>query len=426
MDGQSVNCLPAALLACCMPEVESGTVSGSILHVDMDAFFAAVEQRDRPELRGRPVVVGAGPAERGVVSTASYEARAFGVHSAMPSREAAKRCPDAVFVPVDSRKYRAVSARIFEIFERFTPTVEKLSIDEAFLDVTGAHRLFGSSEDIARAVKQAVRDETGLTASVGVAPNKFLAKLASDLDKPDGITVVPTTPPEITAFLAPLPVRRLWGVGAVTQGRLAVAGVGTIGDLQACSFRELARCVGSHLAGHLQRLARGEDLREVLAEPTAEKSISREHTFPVDCSSAQKVKQVLSDLVEDVGRRLREDGRQARTAHLKLRWKGFKTVTRQCRIDLPGSDDLTLRRVAERLLDELTLAHPVRLVGFGVSDLRENASGQLSLFEATPDDMNRRDSLSRSVDRIRDTYGRDSIRRASRVDSLADGDNPPG
>jgi len=239
------------------------TASRTILHVDMDAFFTSVEQRDRPELRGRPVVVGAPGDQRGVVAAASYEARRYGIHSAMPSREARRLCPDAVFLPVDGRRYSAASRQVFAILRRFTPFLEPLSIDEGFLDVTGSAALFGSGPQIARRIKDAIARETGLSASVGVAPNKFLAKLASDLRKPDGLTVVPESPEAIAAFLAPLPVGRVWGVGTVTRGRLEAAGIRTIGDLQCAPAARLARAVGRAAADDLARLARGEDAREI-------------------------------------------------------------------------------------------------------------------------------------------------------------------
>ena len=214
------------------------------LHVDMDAFFASVEQHDNPELRGKPVIVGAPADRRGVVAAASYEARTFGIHSAMPSGEAARLCPHAVFVRPNMKRYKQVSSQIFEIFERFTPLVEPLSVDEAFLDVTGSERLFGSGVEIGERIRQVILEELGLTASVGVAPNKFLAKLASDMDKPDGLTLVPFSREAIIAFLAPLSVDRIWGVGAVTQKRLDEKGIRTIADLQSADLVSLVSIVG--------------------------------------------------------------------------------------------------------------------------------------------------------------------------------------
>jgi DNA polymerase-4 len=384
----------------------------SILHVDMDAFFASVEQHDHPEWRGKPLIVGARPDERGVVAACSYEARVFGIHSAMPSSEAGRLCPHAIFVPVHMKRYQDLSRQIFAILERFSPSIEPLSVDEAFLDVTDVRRLLGTPPEIARRIKLTVRDETGLTASVGVATNKFLAKLASDLNKPDGLTVVPDTREAIIAFLAPLPVRRLWGVGEVTATNLAERGIRTIGDVQRLTESGLASIVGRHSARHLSRLAIGEDSR-VVEEERAEKSISREHTFPRDCADADVIARTLGDLVEDVGRRLRADGRYAGIAHLKLRWKGFKTITRQCPLPRPCCDDITLRRIAAQLLANEPLTQPVRLVGFGVTRLSQGENPQLSLFDEPQAPTKKFEQLSRTVDNIRRRHGPSSIHRGS-------------
>ncbi len=388
----------------------------TILHVDMDAFFAAIEQHDHPEWRGRPVVVGAQPDARGVVAAASYEARRFGIHSAMPSRDAGRRCPEAIFTPVNMARYHDVSRQIFGIFERFTPDIEPLSLDEAFLDVSGAHRLFGPGPEIARRIKATIVAETGLTASIGVAPNKFLAKLASDLNKPDGLTLVPTTRAAIMAFLAPLPVGRIWGVGAVTGAMLNKHGIATIGDLQRIAEPALAAILGRHGAAHLRRLAMGEDARDVAPE-REEKRISREHTFPRDCQDAAVIIRLLDDLVEDVARRLRADGRFASVAHLKLRWKDFKTITRQRPLAQPSCDDFTLRHAAQELLRAEPLKQPVRLIGFGVSHLVARSESQLSLFPDAPAAPERRERLSHTVDAIRRHHGTESIRRASAHDN---------
>jgi len=274
----------------------------------MDAFFAAVEQRDRPELRGKPVIVGADPKGgrgRGVVSTASYEARRFGVGSAMPISEAWRRCPHGVFVPPDMEKYSGESERIMVVFHRFTDLVEPVSIDEAFLDVTGSARAMGTGEEIGRKLKAAIRKETELTASVGVATSKLVAKVASDMKKPDGLVVVP--PATEAAFLAPLPVRRLWGVGPKMEETLAKLGVVTIGDLAALDPGRLERRLGTH--GHdLQRLARGEDDREVQAESAEAKSLGQEHTYDRDTADAARVRATLLSLADGVAGRLRRHG----------------------------------------------------------------------------------------------------------------------
>lgn len=385
----------------------------TILHVDMDAFFTSVEQRDRPELRGRPVVVGSPPDQRGVVAAASYEARQFGVHSAMPSREAYRRCPQAVFLRGDMNRYVTVSRQIRAIFDRFTPLVEPLSIDEAFLDVSGVRHLFGCGREVAQRIKDAIRDDVGLTASAGVATNKFLAKLASDMDKPGGLTEVPSTPAEIVAFLAPLPVGRIWGVGKVTGAHLARAGIQTIGQLQKVEFRELTRILGRTAADHLRRLAHGEDDREIETE-REEKSISNEHTFTQDCRDPAVVRATLNDLVDKVGRRLRAAGKLAGLARIKLRWQGFDTITRQRGVDPVACDDFTLRTVANELFDGEALIKPVRLIGFGVSNLTTEVSHQLSLFGSDDRNRDRNERLSHVVDDIRRDFGDASIHRASR------------
>jgi DNA polymerase-4 len=386
-----------------------------ILHVDMDAFFAAVEQRDRPELRGQPVIVGAPPDRRGVVATCSYEARVFGVRSAMPSREAGRLCPQGVFLPPDMPRYAAVSRQVFAIFERYTPLVEPVSIDEAFLDVTGSLRLFGDGAAIAGRLRAEIRAETGgLTASVGVAGNKFLAKLGSELHKPDGLTIVPRDRAGVIAFLAPLPVGRLWGVGQVLRQELERHGIRTIGDVQQASEPALAAVVGPHAAGHLLRLAFGEDEREVALE-SGEKSISREHTFDTDCRDPERLRVVLRDLADDVGRRLREAGRFAGAGRLKLRWDDFRTLTRQRPFPVPVCDDFSLRRHALELLEAEPLLRPVRLIGFGAFDLAEARTEQLTLFDDPAAGRDRRESLSRAVDRLRARLGPGRIGRADGV-----------
>ncbi|NQU39572.1 MAG: DNA polymerase IV [Lentisphaerae bacterium] len=390
----------------------------TILHVDMDAFFTSVEQRDRPELRGQPVVVGAPADQRGVVAAASYEARQFGIHSAMPSREAYQRCPQAVFLPPDGKRYMAASRQIRAIFDRFTPHVEPLSIDEAFLDVSGVEHLFGRGEAIARQIKDTIRSETELTASAGVAPNKFLAKLASDMEKPDGLTVVPRSPEAIAAFLAPLSISRIWGVGKVTRRPLEAAGIHTIGQLQACNEVRLASILTPRSARHLLRLAWGEDDREVETEHE-EKSISHEHTFTHDCSDYDEIRAVLADLADNVGRRLRASSKQAGLARLKLRWEGFKTITRQRPLMPAVCDNFSLRAAADQLLENEPLIKPVRLVGFGVSTLTSGPPDQLSLFEDDRTLLDRNERLSHVIDAIQRDFGRAGIHRGSSRQNMA-------
>lgn len=374
-----------------------------ILHVDMDAFFAAVEQRDRPELRGKPVVIGSGPHERGIVCTASYEARPFGIHSAMPSREAYRLCPHAVFIPPDHRKYSAESAKIFAIFDRYTPFVEGLSCDEAFLDVTGSRRLFGDAATIAKRIRADIHGELRLTASVGVATNKFLAKVASDLNKPDGLTLVPDDPAGIRAFLAPLPAKRIFGIGKVATGILEQGGIRTIGDIQKAYPATLSRLLGAAAAEHLAALAVGLDDRPVETE-REEKSISREHTFAEDEADVAVVRATLLDLAADVARRTREAGRFASTGKIKLRWADFTTLTRQEGFATPACDDFTFRETALRLFEREPLrGRRVRLIGFGVTGLSDSRVVQPGLFVAEADVVReKRERVSRALDAIRD------------------------
>lgn len=383
-----------------------------ILHADMDAFFASVEQRDNPELRGKPVVVGARPDERGVVAAASYEARRYGIHSAMPSRQAGKLCPFAVFVPPDHAKYEQVSRRIFDVFNRFTPLVEPLSLDEAFLDVSGAQKLFGDGQAIARALKTAVFSETGLTVSVGVASNKFLAKLASDMNKPDGLTVVPEDPARILEFLAPLPVTGIYGVGKTTATALNKAGLFTMGDLQKAPLQRLNAIVGERGASFVKELAAGCDTRRV--EPDAEeKSFSREHTFMTDCSSTAAIRAELIAMSFDIAARLRKAGKNAGMCRVKLRYPDFKTVTRQKRLELPRCDDFSLRDAALELLDSLGIDKPVRLIGFAAGALAPAANSEPGLFHASHGSLEARERLSRSMDRIREKFGENSVAPAA-------------
>jgi DNA polymerase-4 len=384
----------------------------TFLHVDMDAFYASIEQRDHPELKGTPVVVGSPPDQRGVVSAASYEARRFGIHSAMPSSQAGQRCPHATFLPVDMPRYQAESKRIFSIFEQYTPLIEPLSIDEAFLDVTGAYRIHGTGEQIAVKIRRDILEQTGLTASIGVAHNKFLAKLASDLDKPDGLTLVPRDPDEVRDFLAPLTVNRIWGVGKVTGATLDKAGIHTIGQLQEVPVEQLAKLVGEHSATHLSQLAFGEDSRDIQLEQT-EKSISREHTFGRDCRERERVRKVLVELVEDVSARLRNARKYATVVQIKLRWKGFHTITRQKTLGDPTCDTFRLLQIAGEIFDVIPLDKPVRLIGFGLSGLQDSPGGQMLLFDASPAPGKPTEKLSHTMDQIRDKYGTQSINRAS-------------
>lgn len=382
----------------------------TILHVDMDAFFAAVEIRARPELAGRPVIVGGAAERRGVVSTANYEARRHGVHSAMPTATALRLCPQAVLLPPRHDLYAEVSQQIRAVFERYTPQVEPLSLDEAFLDVSGSERLFGSGEAIGRRIKQEIRAELGLVASVGVAPNKFIAKIASDIDKPDGFVVVP--PDQVQAFLNPLPVGRLWGVGKVGARVFERLGIGTIGQLRAYSPRLLQQHFGN-FAEQLWQLAHGNDSRPVVSEHEA-KSISQETTFPRDVGEREVLRAWLLDLAEQVAWRLRRHGLKGRTVHLKARLADFSTLTRAQTLGQPTDITDEIRQAALGLFEQRLPQPlpPLRLIGVGVSGFDAIPDGQEDLFAAPV--RERQSRLDAVMDRVTERYGRGSLSRGGR------------
>jgi DNA polymerase IV len=376
----------------------------TILHVDLDAFFAAIEQRDRPELRGRPVAVGMGGTnDRGVVSAASYEARRFGVHSALPIRTAKRLCPDCIFVPVDGAKYQRVSREVMAILRRFTPLVEPISIDEAFLDVTASRVLFGDGETIARQIKAAIHGELGLTASVGVARTKLVAKIASDLRKPDGLVVVPAG--EEAAFLAPLPISRLWGVGPQTAAALRDFGVVTIGDLARLDRGALVRRLGRHAAALVER-AHGID-PDPVSDPDAAKSIGHEHTFDVDQADPDVLERTLLAMAEGVSGRLRQAGLRASTVTVKVRDSGFRTVTRQRTMAEPTDLTEPIWRTAVELARPEMRGRRIRLLGVTASGFGERE--QLGLFDAGED---RRRLAVRATDAVRARFGTRAITRA--------------
>jgi DNA polymerase-4 len=384
--------------------VTPSTFDPTILHVDLDAFFAAVEQRDRPELRGRPVIVGGGgPNDRGVVSAASYEARAFGVHSAMPLRQAGRLCPHGVFLPVDGAKYQQVSREVMAILRRFTPLVEPISIDEAFLDVTASRALFGDGETIALRIKSAIRDEVDLTVSVGVARSKLVAKIASDLRKPDGLVVVP--PGAEQAFLAPLAITRLWGVGAKSAAALNEYGVRTIGDLAALPADLLVRRFGKHGA------SLGERARGVDADPVGDradaKSIGHEHTFDVDTSDREVIERTILAMAEGVAGRLRDSGVKASTVSVKIRDTSFRTITRQRTLLEPTDLTEPIFRTALELARPEVRGVRIRLLGVTASGLGNR--DQLALF-ASEDPRRRR--VVEAADAVRHRFGERAITRA--------------
>jgi DNA polymerase-4 len=380
----------------------SGEPARKILHVDMDAFYASVETLDDPTLLGKPVIVGGTPEGRGVVAACSYEARRFGVHSAMPAGRALRLCPDGVFLRPRMARYVEISEQIFAVFHRYTPLVEPLSIDEAFLDVVGCERLFGPAEAVGRAIKAAIRDEIGLTASVGVAPNKFLAKLASGLEKPDGFVVL--TAAGAPARLAVLPVGKLWGVGRVTEQRLERLGVRLVADLLRLPRAELVAELGE-LADHLLQLAVGRDDRAVVPDREA-RSIGNETTFAEDIADEETLREVLDHLVEKVAWRLRKQGLVARTVTLKARYGDFTTHTRARSLPQPTDATVVLRDAARELLvSRLGRAgRPLRLIGVTVSQFESGAgAGQAELFGGGEDVRHR--ELDRILDRVNERFG---------------------
>ena len=388
----------------------------TILHVDMDAFYASVEQRRRPELRGKPVIVGASGA-RGVVAAASYEARVFGIHSAMSSVQAQRLCPHAVFVPGDHDHYAEVSRAIMAIFGSFTPLVEALSLDEAFLDVTGSRRLHGDGPTIAAAIRSAILDQEGLTCSVGVAPSKFIAKLASEAAKPKvgrhgpepGLGVKVVAPDEVLTFLHPLPVQALWGVGPKTLEKLHRIGVDTVADLASLDERDAGAALGAANGAHLRRLAQGIDDREVVPDQRA-KSIGHEETFARDHHRLETLRHELVRLGDSVASRLRAAHVAGRTVTIKVRFHDFRTITRS--VTLPSAVDTgpDVVRAATELLDRIDPTPGVRLLGIHVSHLVDGAARQLSLDDV---DAPSWDDATGAIDAIRARFGPGAIVPAS-------------
>jgi DNA polymerase-4 len=380
----------------------------------MDAFFASVEQLDEPQLRGKPVLVGGRPEERGVVAAASYEARQFGCRSAMPMAAALRRCPNAIVVPPRGKRYAGASAQIFEILEQFTPLIEPLSIDEAFMDVTGSTGLFGPPQQIAKEVRQRVRMEAQLTASVGVASNKFIAKLASAMDKPDGLVVVPDD--GVQAFLDPLPISRLWGVGKATLPRFQELGIRTFGDARQLSEAEFRRSF-DEAGGQFFRFVRGIDNRQVIPDREA-KSISHEVTFPVDLDDCEHLRSVLLGQTVQVARRLRRHDLLARTVTLKIRTPDFKTITRSLTFDTATDETDTIWETVACLFEAWSSQRStaVRLIGIGVSQFSTDSGQQLSLFGQEESACHQQ--IDQVMDDIRDRFGEGAVWRGGTEPSL--------
>lgn len=380
-----------------------------ILHVDMDAFYASVEERERPELAGRPLIVGGTPANRGVVAAANYEVRKYGVHSAMPTSKALRLCPQALVIPPRLDYYAEVSEQIRAVFDRYTPLVEPLALDEAFLDVSGSEPLFGSTVAIGREIKRTIREQLRLTASVGAAPNKFLAKIASDLNKPDGFVVVEEG--HVQEFLDPLPVGRLWGVGRVAGQEFARLAVKTIGDVRRMPPQVLQQHFGQ-IGDHLFQLAQGIDPRRVVPDREA-KSISHETTFAADIDDLDALRAWVAELAEQVAWRLRRHHLRGRTVQIKLRYADFQTITRA--ETLPGPTNITeeiLRTAARLLTDRLPRRRLlVRLLGVGVSNFENAEQVQGLLFDDPAHE--RQSRLDAAADKLRERFGADALRRGS-------------
>lgn len=384
-----------------------------IIHVDMDAFFASVEMRDNPQYRDKPVIIGGDPRRdvRSVVSTASYEARKFGVHSAMPLMQAYRLCPQGIFLRGNMARYGEVSRQIMQIFARYTPLVEPLSVDEAFLDVSGCEGLFGPPVAIAARIQEDIEQELQLTASVGVAPNKFLAKLASDLEKPRGFTVI--RPDEVEAVLTPLPVEKLWGVGEKTAVKLRSMGIDTVGQLASLPENLLTAAFGK-MGAALRYLARGEDCRTVETSRAA-KSISRETTFPRDVTDMDRLRTVILELADDVACTLRASQFLAGTVTLKLRYGNFETLTRQGPLPAPACLTMPIYNKALELLAKVNLqGRGIRLIGVGTGGLvNSQGSRQLSFFEDPG--LAKEEKIAEAIDRVSARYGSGVVKRAALI-----------
>lgn len=401
-----------------------------IIHIDMDAFYASVEIRDNPSLAGKPVVVGGSPQGRGVVSAASYAARKFGIHSAMPAARAVRLCPSAVFIRPRMDHYVSISKQIREIFFRFTPLVEPISLDEAFLDVGGSEKLFGPAPGIAARIKQILKSELGLAASAGVAPNKFLAKVASDLDKPDGLVIVPVD--KIQEFLDPLSIRRVWGIGPRTEKRFSSLGVSTIAGIRSLPFDVLKRHFGIN-SDHFWRLSRGLDSRRVVSEREA-RSISHETTFSVDIENPETLHAWLQELAGQVAMRMRRLDIKGKTVQIKVRFADFRTITRSQTLHEYCFSTSQIEQVTRKLLENVLReqGHPVRLLGASVSNLNYGIAVQKTLFDV--EEKQKLARIDEACDELKQKFGNQAVRTATalaqhirmrRTPVTEDKQNPP-
>jgi DNA polymerase-4 len=397
------------------PDLESVTDANAptrwIAHVDLDAFYASCEQRDQPEYRGRPVVVGALPGGRGVVAAASYEARKFGIHSAMPIADAHRRCPDAVFLRPDMEKYRRASAEIFAVLASITPLVEKASIDEAYLDVSGLEKLIGPPMAVGHAIKTRIREATQLTASVGIGPNRLIAKLGSECRKPDGLMVI--EPEEVLDFLAPMTIGSLRGVGPQTRKHFARMGIDNVAELRDCPPERLERHIGRRAAASFRRQALGIASSEVVPN-RSRKSISKECTFETDVDGDPVLLDKLRALSAGVAKIARREGLAGQRVTLKIRFRGFETHTRQRRLTQPTYDERVMLETAWSLYQRGDLPRkPVRLIGIGLSDWADTAAQQADLF-GTPGQRQANDRVLDTIDRVAGRFGAGKLQRGIR------------
>lgn len=380
-----------------------------ILHIDMDAFYAAVEKLDAPRLRNKCVIVG-GTSNRGVVSAASYEARRYGVHSAMPIFQAKQKCPHGVFVPPRMDRYKEISKNVMALLKEFSPLVEPVSIDEAYMDITGCQRLFGGPQEIAREIKRKIKETVQLTCSVGVAPNKFLAKIASDLEKPDGLTII--MPEQVPRFIESLAVKKVPGVGKKMARQLEVLGIRTLGDVQRLPEKALLKHLGK-FGRRLRALSEGSDASAVTPH-APHKSISSERTLAADTCDVELLKRYLLSQSAEVARQLRQAGVRARTIVIKIKDADFKTVSRRTTIAIPTQSSKTIYKHAAQLLDGFKITQKIRLVGVGATGFSAvTASVQIGLFEHCEKPAENWEKVDKALDSISRKFGRDAIGRAS-------------